>query len=433
MDNLSPSFHSDLRRSPLLVAVFNLVATIVGGGVLSLPLAFSKCGIILATLLMIFAAIITDRSLYLLCITARKTGATSYGQVGNDAFGEWMDWFISGLLVVFLVFVLTAYMVLLKDIWTPLLQLLVTVEVDGSIVLLGIVLIMTPFMVQRTLHTLRFNCYIGFGAVSILCLALLHHGLSALPTSLKLFPDSIRDVLFSFPIIMLSFLSTFNVLPIQNALIRPSRIRMHWVVTIAVTICFLLMYLFGIGGYLFAKETTQGNILLNCNHEEDWMFLVGRLGCGTTIMLALAMMMLPCRENFLELTDIILLNLAKQEQQTIVIGEQTELLPSSSSSASQLTRKVTKSNWWHYGSTFGILTVSYFGAIMAPGVAVVWSLCGSSMAFLIAFILPGACWIQIQRKEQDCTFDIWTLFAWFLIIFSFVGAIFCTWNTFVML
>jgi len=87
---LKPPFSSDQRCSSIVVAIFNLVATIVGGGLLSVPLAFEKCGIILATFLMIFSAVATDRSLYLLCLCSQYTGATSFGEVGRKAFGPWM-------------------------------------------------------------------------------------------------------------------------------------------------------------------------------------------------------------------------------------------------------------------------------------------------------------------------------------------------------
>ena len=74
---LVPPFDAPSRQSRPVVAIFNLIATIVGGGVLSLPLAFQKLGVVLATILMIVAAIITDQSLYLLCLCARLTGASS--------------------------------------------------------------------------------------------------------------------------------------------------------------------------------------------------------------------------------------------------------------------------------------------------------------------------------------------------------------------
>ena len=85
-DRLMPSFESPERQSTLLPAVFNLIATIVGGGVLSLPMAFHKCGILLATILTLAAAFLTNRSLRMLTFSARRTGATSYGEVVEAAF-----------------------------------------------------------------------------------------------------------------------------------------------------------------------------------------------------------------------------------------------------------------------------------------------------------------------------------------------------------
>ena len=66
LELLVPSPGSHLRRSSQLAATFNLIATIVGGGVLSMPLAIAKSGLALGTILVFFAGSITDFSLYLL-------------------------------------------------------------------------------------------------------------------------------------------------------------------------------------------------------------------------------------------------------------------------------------------------------------------------------------------------------------------------------
>lgn len=412
-DLLVPSYSSTERQSTLTVATFNLVATIVGGGVLSLPLAFEKCGILLASLLMLLAATTTDRSLYLLCLSARISGASSYGEIGKAAFGDWMEGAISLLLFVFLLFVLVAYMVLVKDIWTPLVGVLVE-GVHGDVVLLLILIFMSPFLLQRTLHALRFNCYVGFASVSLLCLALCHHGLTSphVFLNLKLWPSKMADVLFAFPIITLSFLSHFNILPIQSALVEPSRDRINATIHSAVASCFVLMYLFGLGGYMYAGDTTQGNILLNTAADTtDWMLFLGRVGCGITIMLAMPMMLLPCRESILEVVDACFVSTGRG------MSEESPLLVSHSN---KLTRNHAV---LHVGSTLAIVVVTYLGAVVAPGVAIVWSLCGSSMAFLISFILPAACYLEIDKMGS------YKVFSLVLLAFAILGATSCTIQT----
>jgi len=414
-DLLVPSYSSPERKSTLTVATFNLVATIVGGGVLSLPLAFEKCGILLASLLMILSAVITDRSLYLLCLSARISGVSSYGEIGKEAFGDGMERGISVLIFLFLLFVLVAYMVLVKDIWTPLVAMTIS-DVHGDLVLLFIVLLMTPFLLQRTLHALRFNCYVGFTSVSLLCLALCHHGITSPQSNLKIWPTHISDVLFAFPIITLSFLSHFNILPIQSALVEPSRSRINGTIHAAVGSCFVLMYLFGLCGYLYAGEKTEGNILINiANDTTDWMFFIGRIGCGITIMLAMPMMLLPCRESLLEVLDALFVQVIKV----------TERTPLNHRLMMQTPTIGNRNPYVHYGTTLAIVIVTYLGAVVAPGVALVWSLCGSSMAFLISFILPSACYLEIGNgMDSD-----YRIFSSALLIIAVVGAIACTIQT----
>ena len=98
---LEPVEDCKSRKSSITTSIFNLVATVCGGGVLSLPYAFSIGGIIHSTLLMIVAAIITNFSLYILCICARRTGGSTYSDVARYAFGPIAE-VITTLLLFFL-------------------------------------------------------------------------------------------------------------------------------------------------------------------------------------------------------------------------------------------------------------------------------------------------------------------------------------------
>jgi amino acid permease len=427
-DALFPGFESPRRQSNLVASTFNLSATIMGGGVLSLPLAFQKCGIILGSLLMLVAAVVTERSLYLLCLCARITGATSYGEVGKFAFGTSMEYFISLVLFVFLTVVLVGYMVLVKDIWTSIVQIVTGVQdIDSGQVLLVLLIFMSPFLVQKTLHALRFNCYIGLLSVSILCLALCRHAfISPLPVPLVLWSNSLDDILFAFPIITLSFLSIFNVLPIQGSLIQPSRGRMLIVIDGAIGSSFVITLLFGMCGYLYAGVDTDGNILNNISASGDWLFFLGRLGCGLTMMLVMPMVLLPCRESLLEVLDVAVLG-----PHVMPVGEEIPLV-STNSNATTTRRHLNDIPWIHYLATFGIVFSCFVIAKHVPGVAFVWSLCGSFMAFLITFFLPAACYLKIQRRKYPNTrneSESWIWFSWVLLVASTIGAVACTIHT----
>lgn len=255
------------------------------------------------------------------------------------------------------------------------------------------------------------------------------------------------------------------------------------------------MYFFGLGGYLLYGSNTQGNVLLNIpiakvpneDTTEYWLFLLGRIGCGTTLMLAMPLMALPCRDALLEVVDVlfhrshhrsdidssssvdasndtllwrILHNLNRNESiddaaittedeiDEIVMDQDTTattperkspLLSSMSPGRNSiLIRKdaiqrdwVFRNSMIHYGSTLMIVVCCYVGATKVEGVAEIWSLIGSSLAFLIAFILPFGCFIVIENSvEGSDRHDRWIKASVAMLVLSIVGAVVCTWNRF---
>lgn len=120
IDQLSPGWFHPARKLNKPTAVFSLVSTIVGGGVLSLPFAFAKMGIIVGPLLLFTCAILSEYSISLLIKCARMSGAESYEQVASSAFGK-----NSKIVTTLLIFILTficcvAYIILMGDMWGPL-------------------------------------------------------------------------------------------------------------------------------------------------------------------------------------------------------------------------------------------------------------------------------------------------------------------------
>lgn len=441
LDIFLPPFDSEKRCSSVVVSIFNLVATIVGGGVLSMPLAFEKCGIVLATFLMVFSALATDRSLYLLCLCSRYTGATSFGEVGGVAFGTWMECVVSMLLFIFLLFVLVAFMILVRDIWTPLVNGLFLSDVHENIVLFTILVLMSPFLTRRTLYALRFNCYFGFASASILCAGICHHVWhDGSVSEVKFLPSSTEDALYGFPIITLGFLSSFNILPVHSSLTQPTKKRLGYVLNGAIGCSTVITYIFGLAGYLYYGSLVKGNIINNLDELDDWVIMLGRLGYGTTLMLALAILTLPCRSSILEVIDR-LRGVKRTCDETAT--KCTESKESLAEEGSPLLRKNEDRKevllsasipLVHYGSTFLIISMCFFVAVAVPGVDVVWNLCGSCMAFLLSFILPTTFYLRIHSQQRNKrvvdyiggTGISYTTFSWVLLWFAVIGSVACT-------
>ena len=80
--------------------------------------------------------------------------------------------------------------------------------------------------------------------------------------------------------------------PVHCALVKPSRKRVRLVVHQAIIVSLVMMYIFGVAGYLFAYNDTKGNILLNFA-ASDKVILLGRVMCGFMVLFAFPLSLLP--------------------------------------------------------------------------------------------------------------------------------------------
>lgn len=178
LENILPPPSSSARITSSVSASFNLLATVIGGGVLSLPFAYAASGLVLTTVFILLAACMGSFSLYILCSCARRTGGVTYGDVVRRAFGPRAELGLQLTLATFLLFVVTAYMVLIRDINGSLVPLFVDPAPAPNQVLAASMVFCLPFMLQRDLHSLRYNCYVGFVSVLLLLVAIVARSLT---------------------------------------------------------------------------------------------------------------------------------------------------------------------------------------------------------------------------------------------------------------
>ena len=349
-EQINPRPDCQSRKSSFGVALFNLVATVCGGGVLSLPLVFARAGILPTTILMIWGAVSTDASLQRLVDAARTTGSRSYGDVSQAAFGKFAQVVTTLTLAIMLVGSLIAYLLLTRDVWAPVLfaltpalqRIFLRILVPGSVakelqqfqddeendggdyhnndfrggfqfidrraadlLLLIILVLAMPLMLKRELYALRHTCYIGFGSCVTLGLAVILRAYQRLRyeySSLHLlwWSRDPTDWLFAFPLVVLCFFCSYNVLPVHSQLSNPTRERMGGVLRYCVLLCFVLFYAVGLGGYICAYPYTPDNII-TAFPMDDMYVLAGRMGYCLTLLFGVPLILLPCREAWVSL------------------------------------------------------------------------------------------------------------------------------------
>jgi len=488
---LVPSADCSTRRATALAATFNMTATIIGGGVLSIPLSCARAGVVPFTVLMVASAMATDLSLYLLVSCSRRCGSTSFGGVAKSAFGTGLELCTTLVITLVVLFTTVGLMKLNQGIWSPIVMAGIasfrgsgdggdeedageaeTTKFQDAVVLMALLVSMTPFLLKKDLTSLSNLCYVGFFSIAILCVAMAYraaqlnlgmpdHGAS----QVKWMATSGLDILNALPIILCAFLCSFNMISVSCSLIDPTRERVKSVIHRAVFLSFLVMYVFGLAGYLFAYEDTQGNILLNFG-ADDPVILLGRVGCGITTLFALPMNTLPCREAMLsviaQVGEFRARRGASREEKRQLLARRRDAEEGGGENGhggganATVPKKSYPAVWPKYGTelgagkgakvgfamredatsrkeevihlaaTFGILVACYVAAILANGVEIVWDISGSSMVFLIQFILPAACYVKLKLRSTRRKSGKHLVLAWALLILGIVMAILCT-------
>ncbi|KAL4144474.1 hypothetical protein PRNP1_013605 [Phytophthora ramorum] len=453
----SPGPHATTRTATAPSAIFNLVSTIIGGGILSLPFAFDKCGLLVALIFMIIAASASTFSLYVIVSCSRRGRAASYEEVVRKALGVRAGRITVLLLVLLTFLTLVAYVILTKDLVGSLgarfLYNRPISEAEQNVLTVICVLLVSPALLARSMDALRFTSIFSLVSVLVLAIAITVRAAGTVfgrrenleveaepQIPIKMVPDSWADAAYAFPIISVSFLCHFNVMPVYRELHKPTRHRLKKIVASTMFSTWIFYILVGIMGYLFAFQQqggVQGDILNNFS-DNDPLVNLGRLGLLITIQLSLPLIIQPCRSNLLRLAKIMrtfmrtrakvydATDSSDSDNEVETAGEGTALLPTGGATPPHGRMKAMVV---HVVLTVGIMAGVITIALLSPGVAVVWNLMGSTVGLLISYVLPCVSYVCIRREKPNT--DRRKLTAWIILAVSSIVCAVCTTQAFV--
>ncbi|CAH0520012.1 unnamed protein product [Peronospora belbahrii] len=455
----SPGPLATTRTATARSAIFNLVSTIIGGGILSLPFAFDKCGLVVALVFTAIAASASTFSLYVVVSCSRRGHATSYEEVVRIALGARAGRVAVVLLVLLTFLTLVAYVILIKDLVGSLgvnfLYKRPISEVEQNILPIVCVLLVSPALLTRSMDALRFTSVFSLVSVFVLAFSITVRAVDVVfrrsdimeveirnQIPIKMTPDSWVDAVYAFPIISVSFLCHFNVLPVYRELHKPTRQRLKKIVTSTMFSTWLFYMVVGIMGYLFAFQQSggvQGDILNNFS-DNDALVNLGRLGLLVTILLSLPLIIQPCRANLLRLAKIIrnysraratvsYTLASSNSDESEAAGEETMLLPIRDEAAVVGMINASTSARFRAAAVHVLLTISIMAsvitiALILPGVAGVWNLMGSTVGLLISYVLPCVSYVSIRREKPNR--DRRKLTAWIILAASSITCVVCT-------
>eukprot|EP00622_Pseudochattonella_farcimen_P005474 FR741098.1.p1 GENE.FR741098.1~~FR741098.1.p1 ORF type:complete len:286 (+),score=6.30 FR741098.1:3-860(+) len=242
----------------------------------------------------------------------------------------------------------------------------------------------------------------------------------------KLWPESLSDVLISFPVITLSYLCHFNALSMHAELTEPTRPRLKQVIFASIGISTFVYICFGITGYLWAGHAVNGDIL-NDFSPKDPMVSFGRVGLMIAVSCNIPLFVLPARDIIFGLLYSRRTIPPKTPSAIVTQGRSLQVLDETSSLQPSDTNGGTDSQngthgaaprnltvamsgnfdlaierrdsmpadpsdsapqWLHVSMTLLIVVGSWATAVVCPGVEVIWSFCGSTVGICLAYIFP---------------------------------------------
>ena len=331
--DLGIKYDSPNRTATQFSAIFNLVSTVVGGGVLSLPFAISSQGIFGGAISILLSALAAEFSIYILIASSRSRGARGYEDVAAAALGEPARMFILILLFSLTFLILIAYSILATDILGSIVDLAtahhVLPDVSRNYVVAAFIVCVSPLAFFRKMTALKMTSVLSVCSVFLLGLVTAYTlatrgilrpaipanattapspSLASLATTLPLgeilwWPVSIEEYIYALPISTVAFLCHFNVLPMQDELQKPTRANVLHVTRTTILISTLLYSFIGYLGYVRFTSSTCGDFLNNYPNDDP-IALIGRSGLLMTLYCSFPMVILPCRSTLSRLMDV---------------------------------------------------------------------------------------------------------------------------------
>ncbi|KAH9826539.1 vacuolar amino acid transporter 5-like [Teratosphaeria destructans] len=390
-------------------SVINLVNTIVGAGVLAMPHALSNMGIMLGTLVILWAGMTSGFGLYLQTRCARylDRGASSFFALSQITYPNAAVVFDAAIAIkCFGVGV--SYLIIIGDLMPGVVRGLTSEPGAGYLVdrqfwVTAFMLVVIPLSFLRRLDSLKYTSIIALVSIAYLVVLVVYHFASGdtLPARGEvhwLKWQGAVPTLASFPVIVFAYTCHQNMFSILNEISDNSHFRTTAVVGASIGGAASIYILVAITGYLSFGTNVVGNIV--SQYTPSVFSTIGRAAIVVLVMFSYPLQVHPCRAS----VDAV----SKWRPQT---RRKDELTPAigSPSRASLLTGSVKivsrpkpeeMSELRFAVITTAIIILSYVVAMTVSSLDKVLAYVGSTGSTSISFILPGLFYYKISSPDS---------------------------------
>eukprot|EP00126_Sphaerothecum_destruens_P006756 Sdes_comp19515_c0_seq1m11073 len=291
------------REASNFSCIFNLSNTILGAGILSLPLALSLCGFYLGIILLLVFALGAYSGLVILSDCARWTGRrnTSYFVVALHTF-PWASYLIEAAVVVKCFGVACSYLIIIGSSMSIPIAYWADAQPgdwvsDRRVYIALLAPLYIFFALSKTLDRLRYVSFVSVLAIIYLTVVVCAFYFQNPGTGDKATFRAVNDplsVIQALPVLVFSFTCHQNVFAVSTEIKNNSRRHVNCVIATSIILSLSLYYLTGILGYFTFLGNVHSN-LLNSYPSGDLFVNLCRLLMGIHGALTYPLQIHPAR------------------------------------------------------------------------------------------------------------------------------------------
>ncbi|KAL8941441.1 MAG: hypothetical protein Q9216_002246 [Gyalolechia sp. 2 TL-2023] len=389
-----------------LSSVINLVNTIVGAGVLAMPLALSRMGMVLGVIVIVWAGLTAGFGLYLQTRCARylERGSASFFALSQITYPNAAVIFDAAIAIkCFGVGV--SYLIIIGDLMPGVVRGFsenaagVSFLVDRHFWVTGFMLIVIPLSFLRRLDSLKYTSVIALISIGYLVILVVAHFVKG-DTMADRGPirvvhwESAVATLSSFPVIVFAYTCHQNMFSILNEIGNNSHFRTTGVVLASVGVSGFIYILVAITGYLSFGNAVAGNIV--SIYAPAVSSTIGKAAIVILVMFSYPLQVHPCRAS---LDAVLKWRPIKRSESPQASPAQLASLFASSKSGSP-NRGDGMGETRFAAITTAIIVLSYIVAMTVSSLEKVLAYVGSTGSTSISFILPGLFYYKISSPDS---------------------------------